>query len=51
VGDPLELTGILHPHRVPNIAVQLRACHRDPYQLPLRFPGLMTPLALNGTPP
>ena len=44
------VAGILHLHRVPNIAAQLRACHRDPYQLPLRFLGLMTPLAPNGNP-
>src|SRR6266536_1230649 len=31
------VAGILHLHRIPNIAAQLRACHRDPYQLPLRF--------------
>src|SRR6266566_986995 len=40
------VAGILHLHRIPNIAAQLRACHRDPYQLPLRFLGLMTPLAV-----
>ena len=44
------VAGILHLHRVPNIAAQLRACHRDPYQLPLQFLGLMTPLAPNGNP-
>ena len=44
------VTGILHLHRVPNIAAQLRACHRDPYQLPLQLLGLMTPLAPNGNP-
>jgi predicted transposase YbfD/YdcC len=44
------VAGILHLHRIPNIAAQLRACHRDPYQLPLRFLGLMTPLAPNGNP-
>jgi predicted transposase YbfD/YdcC len=42
--------GILHLHRIPNIAAQLRACHRDPYQLPLQFLGLITPLAPNGNP-
>ena len=42
------VAGILHLHRVPNIAAQLRACHRDPYQLPLHFLGLITPLAPNG---
>jgi predicted transposase YbfD/YdcC len=44
------VAGILHLHRVPNIAAQLRACHRDPYQLPLQLLGLMTPLAPNGNP-
>jgi len=44
------VTGILHLHQVPNIAAQLRACHRDPYQLPLLLLGLMTPLAPNGNP-
>jgi len=44
------VTGILHLHRVPNIAAQLRANHRDPYQLPLQFLGLITPLAPNGNP-
>jgi hypothetical protein len=44
------VAGMLHLHRVPNIAAQLRACHRDPYQLPLQFLGLMTPLAPNGNP-
>jgi predicted transposase YbfD/YdcC len=44
------VAGILHLHRIPNIAAQLRANHRDPYQLPLQFLGLMTPLALNGNP-
>jgi hypothetical protein len=29
--------GILHLHQVPNIAAQLRACHRDPYRLPLQL--------------
>ena len=32
------VAGILHLHRVPNIAAQLRACHRDPYQLPAAAP-------------
>ena len=41
---------ILHLHRVPNIAAQLRANHRDPYQLPLQLLGLMTPLVPNGNP-
>jgi predicted transposase YbfD/YdcC len=44
------VAGILHLHRVPNIAAQLRANHRDPYQLPLLLLGLMTPLAPNGNP-
>jgi len=44
------VTGILHLHQIPNIAAQLRACHRDPYQLPLLLLGLMTPLAPNGNP-
>jgi predicted transposase YbfD/YdcC len=44
------VAGMLHLHRVPNIAAQLRACHRDPYQLPLQLLGLMTPLAPNGNP-
>jgi hypothetical protein len=44
------IAGILHLHRVPNIAAQLRACHPDPYQLPLQLLGLMTPLAPNGNP-
>jgi len=44
------VAGILHLHRVPNIAAQLRANHRDPYQLPLQLLGLMTPLAPNGNP-
>jgi predicted transposase YbfD/YdcC len=44
------VAGILHLHRVPNIAAQLRACHRDPHQLPLQLLGLMTPLAPNGNP-
>ena len=42
------IAGILHLHQVPNIAAQLRACHRDPYRLPLQFLGLITPLAPNG---
>jgi predicted transposase YbfD/YdcC len=44
------VAGILHLHQVPDIAAQLRANHRDPYQLPLQFLGLMTPLAPNGNP-
>ena len=35
--------GILHLHRVPNIAAQLRACRRDPYRLPLQLLGLTRP--------
>ena len=44
------VAGILHLHQIPNTAAQLRANHRDPYQLPLQFLGLMTPLAPNGNP-
>ena len=44
------VAGILHLHQVPNIAAQLRANHRDPYQLPLQLLGLMTPLAPKGNP-
>jgi predicted transposase YbfD/YdcC len=35
---------ILHLHQVPNIAAQLRICHRDPYRLPLQLLGLTAPL-------
>ena len=42
------VAGSLHLHQVPNIAAQLRANHRDPYQLPLQLLGLMTPLAPKG---
>jgi len=42
------IAGILHLHQVPNIAAQLRANHRDPYQLPLQFLGLITPLLPKG---
>ena len=35
--------GIMHLHQVPNIAAQLRACHRDPYRLPLQLLGLTRP--------
>jgi predicted transposase YbfD/YdcC len=45
------VAGILRLHQVPNIAAQLRANHRDPYQLPMQLLGLMTPLAPNGNPP
>jgi DDE_Tnp_1-associated len=38
------IIAILHLHQVPNIAAQLRACHRDPCRLPLQLPGLTTPL-------
>jgi len=31
------IIGILHLHRIPNIAAQLRSCHRDPYRLPLQL--------------
>jgi len=44
------VAGILHLHQVPNIAAQLRANHRDPYQLPMLLLGLMTPLTPNGSP-
>ena len=44
------IAGILHLHRVPNIAAQLRANHRDPYQLPLLLLGLVAPLTPNGNP-
>jgi hypothetical protein len=44
------VAGILRLHQVPNIAAQLRANHRDPYQLPMQLLGLMTPLAPNGNP-
>jgi predicted transposase YbfD/YdcC len=37
--------GILHLRRIPNIAAQLRICHRDPYRLPLRLLGLTRPQA------
>lgn len=42
--------GALRLRKIPNIAAQLRACHRDPYQLPLLLLGLMTPLAPNRNP-
>ena len=35
--------GILHLHRIPNIAAQLRSCHRDPCRLPLQLLGLTRP--------
>ena len=44
------IIGILHLHQVPNIAAQLRACHRDPYRLPLQLLGLTTPLTPTGHP-
>ncbi len=45
------IIGILHLHQVPNIAAQLRICHRDPYRLPLQFLGLTTPqTTLTGNP-
>jgi len=37
--------GILHLHRIPNIAAQLRINHRDPYRLPLQLLGLTAPQA------
>jgi predicted transposase YbfD/YdcC len=39
------IIGILHLHRIPNIAAQLRINHRDPYRLPLQLLGLITPQA------
>ena len=42
--------GALHLHKIPSIAAQLRANHRDPYQLPLLLLGLMTPLDPNSNP-
>ncbi len=35
--------GILHLHRIPNLAAQLRINHRDPYRLPLQLLGLAKP--------
>jgi predicted transposase YbfD/YdcC len=35
--------GILHLHRIPNLAAQLRINHRDPYRLPLQLLGLTRP--------
>ncbi len=43
--------GALHLRKIPNIAAQLRACHRDPYQLPLLLLGLTTPWHPTATPP
>jgi hypothetical protein len=37
-------------HQVPDIAAQLRACHRDPCRLPLQLLGLTAPLTLTGNP-
>ena len=37
------IIGILHLHQVPNIAAQLRSCHRDPCRLPLQLLGLTRP--------
>jgi hypothetical protein len=34
------IIGIMHLNRIPNIAAQLRSCHRDPYRLPLQLLGL-----------
>ena len=42
--------GALRLREVPGIAAQLRACHRDPYQLPMLLLGLITPLAPNSDP-
>ncbi len=39
------IIGIMHLHRIPNIAAQLRICHRDPYRLPLQLLGLTRPQA------
>jgi predicted transposase YbfD/YdcC len=39
------IIGILHLHQIPNIAAQLRSCHRDPYRLPLQLLGLTRPQA------
>ena len=45
------IIGILHLHRIPNIAAQLRINHRDPYRLPLQLLGLTTPqVPLTGNP-
>jgi hypothetical protein len=44
------IIGILHLHRVPNIAAQLRASHREPCLLPLQILGLVALLAPNGNP-
>jgi hypothetical protein len=38
------------PRQRRGIAAQLRANHRDPYQLPLQFLGLITPLVPKGNP-
>jgi hypothetical protein len=37
--------GILHLHRIPNLAAQLRINHRDPCRLPLQLLGLTRPQA------
>ncbi|MGH3247788.1 MAG: ISAs1 family transposase, partial [Trebonia sp.] len=42
--------GALRLRKVPNVAAQLRANHRDPYQLPLLLLGLMTPMDPNSNP-
>jgi len=44
------IIGALHLRKIPNIAAQLRACHRDPCQLPLLLLGLTTPLTPNSNP-
>ena len=44
------IIGILHLHQVPNIAAQLRACHRDPYRLPLQLLGLTAPQPVPANP-
>jgi predicted transposase YbfD/YdcC len=37
------IISVLHLRGTANIAAQLRACHRDPYQTPLRLLGLASP--------
>jgi len=44
------IIGIMHLHRIPNIAAQLRINHRDPYRLPLQLLGLTAPLTPTGNP-
>src|SRR5260370_31699669 len=40
---PNTVIGILHLHHVPNIPAQRRACHPDPYPLPLHLLGPAAP--------